>query len=67
MSRYFEVKVTECGNCPEPYYDEAYSAYGCGHNDAISKEFKMFKQNKDQLTPSCPMWEQTKPENNNAA
>ena len=59
-TRYFEVKVTGCNNCPEPYYDPNYGVYGCGYNDAIGKEFKTFKQNQNTITPSCPMWDMTK-------
>jgi hypothetical protein len=59
--RVFTVVVTGCQDCPEPYYDEEYGAYGCGHNDAIGKNFTFFKQNQKAITSSCPMWNEAKP------
>jgi hypothetical protein len=61
--RAFSVVVTGCKNCPEPYYDEAYGTYGCGRNDTstIGKEFTLYKQNQNAITPTCPMWNEAKP------
>ena len=56
-TRVFTVEVTGCKDCPEPYYDEAYGAYGCGHNEAVGKEFKLYKQNQNAINESCPMYQ----------
>jgi hypothetical protein len=58
-TRVFTVEVTGCCNCPEPYYDEAYGAYGCGLNAAVGKEFKLYKQNMNAITESCPRYQQS--------
>lgn len=62
-TRYFEVKVTGCKNCHECYstYDETWgvTSYSCGHANADVKDKILFQQNKDQLTPTCPMWNET--------
>lgn len=55
MTRYFEVKVTGCRTC----------VYASTKIDIckLASLFKwgvVYQQNKDQLTDSCPMWEQTK-------
>ena len=60
-TRYFEVKVTGCKDCPIANLN----AGCCTKNPAIDHEsyvaaYRIYQQNLDQLTDSCPMWEQTK-------
>jgi hypothetical protein len=59
-TRYFEVKVTGCNSCPKKNikYDCCDVDFDVGA--AYLKYHEIFKQNKDQLTDSCPMWEQSK-------
>lgn len=53
-TRYFEVKVENCQTCPNN--DE-----GVACDIAPFKQWKkVFNENKDQLTDSCPMWNETK-------
>lgn len=55
MTRYFELKVEKCKGC----------IYAAKKIDVckLASLFKwgiVYQQNKDQLTPSCPMWNETK-------
>jgi hypothetical protein len=61
MTRVFTVEVTGCKNCPSANPN----AHCCTKNPAIDHEsyvaaYRIYQQNKDQLTPSCPMWDKTK-------
>lgn len=61
MTRYFEVKVTNCGNCQRADFSgfgECNEEYERTANFADSH--RVFTENRNQLTPSCPMWDKTK-------
>ena len=53
----FNISVSNCGNCPYGApEDEAYN----GHCSYLYEGcFDAYEQNKDGLTPSCPMWPQS--------
>ena len=55
-TRYIEVKVTGCRNCP--HFIKEHEA--CFHQPLLTrygseKQRKLVIENKDQLTDSCPM------------
>ena len=56
--RYFEVKVTSCDNCPRRV------SFRCFHPDlwqqSIEHQDATYFANRFNLTPSCPMWNETK-------
>lgn len=56
--RYFEVKVTGCNNCP--YSEFSYGSWVCTHGNVGIETMKTYDENDQQLTPSCPMWNETK-------
>lgn len=63
-TRYFEVKVTGCMNCPNKAQAHYWGSV-CGLKyrtiaDTAQAANLIYKQNKDQLTLSCPMWNETK-------
>lgn len=61
MSRYFEVMVTGCNNCPSHEwrtYNDTVCGEWCGESD--NESWHLIRDNKYAITPSCPMWEQTK-------
>ena len=52
--KYFEIKVINCTECPNKgEYQECDLA-------PFKKWEEVYEENKDQLTPSCPMWQETK-------
>ena len=62
--RYFEVKVTGCKNCPNKSQADYWGGV-CGLKyrtitDTSQVANSIYKQNKDQLTNTCPMFNQTK-------
>lgn len=60
-TRYFEVKVTGCMNCPSyewGTYNDTICSEWCGESD--SESWHLIRDNKDQLTDSCPMAAQHK-------
>jgi radical SAM superfamily enzyme len=61
-TRVFTVEVTGCMNCPNKLFDAGYRIFYCtNHPDKYShKRYDLYQQNKDQLTDSCPMWNETK-------
>lgn len=52
--------VKSCFNCPMANR----SVYQCTKyrrdDQSTTGAFRVYEQNKDQLTPSCPMWNETK-------
>lgn len=62
MTRYFEVKVERCGDCSFLHYSDE-SGNMCLHDstpDSRDIRQTIYQQNKHQLTPTCPMWGETK-------
>lgn len=58
MTRYFEVKVTGCCECACRSGDRCYH-YSMNLKSNYLCE-KVYAENKDKLTDSCPMWNETK-------
>ena len=56
--RYFEVKVTGCYSCA--FYREQTDSMVDRCIKVFLNQVTTFRQNKDQLTPSCPNWNETK-------
>lgn len=54
---YFTIRVTRCGECPHLDNDD-YCQLVTAAWPYPSKAFDAAKQNKDGLTPTCPMWPQ---------
>ena len=50
-TRYFEVKVTGCKNCPYARHKQVH----CNIPMTSVGAEKVYAENKDQLTNSCPM------------
>ena len=57
-TRYFEVKVTGCKNCPYRCGDMCYH-YKMDIKPVSLCE-KVYEEKTHQLTPSCPMWNEIK-------
>jgi len=56
--RYFEIKVTACGDCP--YSNLEHGWCDVEDNGGQPYTMRLCRENSDQLTPSCPMWNETK-------
>lgn len=63
--KYFEIKVTGCKNCPKR--QNGTGSVGFEHaskcwTPSLSQYHRemLYEQNKDKLTTSCPMWQETK-------
>lgn len=56
-TRYFEVKVTGCIECK--FQMEGDRCYKICSMD-IGKSTQTFEENEYELTPICPMWNETK-------
>lgn len=59
QARFFTVEVTGCGNCPNTVMQFGWLA-SCNHEslitgDCFKKQSKLYRENKDTITPSCPM------------
>lgn len=58
------IKITKCGTArkPECPFATFYTSY-CSHDAAIEQgdigRRKLIRQNKDGITPSCPMYPQS--------
>ena len=46
--------VTKCGECPNKRYD----MHGTFCFEDTSDNLEAYKQNKDGITPTCPMWQE---------
>lgn len=57
-TRYFDLKVTGCCECPCRRGDICYHYKMNLKPNSLCE--KTYEENKDQLTPSCPMWNETK-------
>ena len=54
------LQTTGCHNCPARDSDRDGNSYCTeSHADMIECR-RLYQQNNDQLTPTCPMWEQAK-------
>lgn len=57
--KYFEIKVTNCTECKHRF-----GAYCCHDPICLRKSPEqrgiIFDENCQELTPSCPMWQETK-------
>jgi hypothetical protein len=60
--RAFTVVVNGCKNCPKSNY-----VFLCCMADLLNDEddnlasYRIFKQNENAITPTCPMWNEAKP------
>ena len=60
-TRYFEVRVTGCKNCHLSDCDMEVCLHGIVFTEHQNRRASQrFSENFKALTPSCPMWEQTK-------
>ena len=60
-TRYFEVKVTKCGECKEANQHYEICTYGLIDTEhAHRRASQRFSENCKKLTDSCPMWNKTK-------
>lgn len=59
--RAFTFVVTGCSNCPSARIIKI--GYGiCSEiTTAGIDDHEIYKQNKDAITPTCPMWNEAKP------
>jgi len=63
QTRVFTVDVTGCTTCPNTVMQFGWLA-SCGHESLIAgdcwkKKSKLHNENKDAITPSCPMYPQS--------
>jgi hypothetical protein len=58
--RAFTVVVTSCRVCPHRTYSshDYWCLIGSG---VVSQCIELYKQNRNAITPSCPMWNEAKP------
>ena len=52
----FNISVSKCDACP---WFEPYSKICVGHCTKAGRDYNatvMYAENKDGITPSCPMW-----------
>lgn len=66
IKRFFEIKVTGCGNCPSQTCDSATVSYYCGESGTETEKHRRYAENFSELTPSCPMWPKTKLQSNSS-
>jgi hypothetical protein len=60
--RTFTVVVTGCSNCPH-FADEFGACFQANANGGYGdkKQRKLVKENYSTITPTCPMYDQSKP------
>jgi len=57
--RSFMVEVTGCWDCPNKGID--FNVRCCLKVSDSRKAWETFAENKDRITPTCPMWIHSKP------